>query len=146
MPDTNLAETPIATDSQPFNWRVLEADFGTGARFCFEVQPSAGAWKPFFFAIPAGDRAKVVSILPGEPGQPPDGALVANPQAGPSADGALWCWQFDNAATSTQSYFVYLSDLPAVLAFGQAASGPQYRLALHEIAGEAEDDDEDPAA
>ena len=135
MPDQSLAGTPIEPGEQPFDWRLVQADFGNGARYVLEVRPTSGEWKPFLLGVPKADRPKVIAVMPGVPGHPPESAIVGNPVSGEAQESSFFCWQLENAATQDQSYFAYLKDLPGVVVFGQAGAGPQYQLQPREIGG-----------
>jgi hypothetical protein len=98
------------------------------AAFCIEVRPRAGAWSPFFVALPIAEKDSVAPVVfRGGAGHIATGAIGFGGEE-VTMNGALWTVWRQEEATPTQSYYVHCKALPSFLMFGQYNAQPQYTV------------------
>lgn len=101
-------------------------------RYAVEVRPRAGAWAPFFAAIPLNEKEQVSPDLYHGPARrtpmtgPVFSIILFDRREGPSA--GRWVLSARNEATPTQSYYVLCRKLPSLLSFGVYEGQPQYHV------------------
>jgi len=96
--------------------------------YLIEVRPRAGVWFPFSCAVPLDEKEKVQGhdaiFLFSSPGQPPNlpkGGILQWDGVGESTghDGSKW-WMLNPSGevTPTKSFFLFVLELPTLIAFG----------------------------
>lgn len=109
----------------PYNLKIHNVEGG----YLIEVRPRAGVWFPFSFAVPLSEKEKVrgrnaifVFGAPGQTPDPPKGLILQWDGFGESTghDGSKW-WTLNPAGevTPTKSFFLFVLELPTIIAFGQ---------------------------
>ena len=86
-----------------------------------EVRPRAGNWHAFGVAIPHAEKEAVgVQVRSGSRGMlPAIAGVVFSRGEATSADGQSHIEQGWDAATPTNSYYIFLKQMPTTLSFGQ---------------------------
>ena len=98
--------------------------------YIIEVRPTKGSWTPFVAAVPLTDKLKVnLHILPGAPGNPPSSGVLCGFGEGATDEWAFYFAQ--NEATPARGYYLYCTEMPSKLLFGQN-KGEQYTVELSE--------------
>lgn len=116
---------------EPYQVRVHLASASTPDKYVIELRPRAGTWSPFFAAILIGQKETVKAhLLHGPAGRVPSGGVLFSTGEGLSRDGRWWILFAQNEATPTQSYYVFVEQLPSQLAFGVHDGKPQYVVDL----------------
>lgn len=96
-------------------------------RYVLEFRPRAGAWNPFLFGVPVGERESVsMTIRSGPPGRIPPIAGVVMTRGGGITDDQQWIYELGyDPATPINSYYAFLREMPSKLVFGQEGNGGQ---------------------
>ncbi len=117
----------------PYFCRIHEFPDGD-VPYAIEVRPRAGVWAPFLAAIRREEKDDVSPrIMIGPANNPQSGGVLFMYSEGSSRDGAFYCYQANNEATPTQSYYVWCKGLPTMLLFGIAHSPTQYVVNLSRV-------------
>jgi hypothetical protein len=109
----------------PFFLRVHEfVNDDPAQNYAIEVRPRGGAWSPFMFMVPIGERDTVQPrLIHGPSGGLPAVSMIGIAGSGTSKDG-LWHYiRATNQATPTHSYYLLCAFLPSEIAFGKATDG-----------------------
>lgn len=110
---------------EPYSLKVHKVEGGS----FIEVRPRAGVWFPFSFAVPLDEKEKVrgydaifLFSSPGQAPNPPEGLIVQWDHVGKSTghDGSKW-WMLSPSGevNPTKSFFLFVLELPTLIAFGQ---------------------------
>jgi hypothetical protein len=125
--DQNRDTTSVRLPSEPYYLTVYEQP-PPPKGYIIEVRPREGAWSPFVAAIPLSEKTKInMHILPGPPGDPPSSALLCGFGEGDTDEWAFYFAQ--NEATPTRGYYLYCTEMPSKLLFGQN-KGKQFTVEL----------------
>jgi len=119
---------------EPYDLRIhkLGVDYGEGRwHYAIELRPRAGAWAPFFAAVPLDEKDDVSPKLShGAARRIPGSVILFDCGSGRSRDGKWWMVFAANEATPTQSYYVCCKKLPSRLVFGVQGGSPHYEVRL----------------
>ena len=111
----------------PYQVRVYADAKAGGRNYAIEVRPRAGSWSPFFAAIPAAENTTArLSIMHGPSDRLPMGGALFNSGEGLSDDGKWFIMSAQNEATPTQSYYLFVDQMPTQFAFGVHNGQPQH--------------------
>jgi len=112
---------------EPFALQIHRDNAAAVHRLAIEVRPRAGAWSPFFAAVPLSEKDRVQPhIMHGPRGQVLRGGAPADTGEAPYSNDAWWVMFAQNEATPTQSYYIHCTELPSRLAFGVNGGRPQF--------------------
>lgn len=115
----------------PFDLHVARVERGDRFAFVIEIRPRAGSWTPFFAAVPLSERDGVRARLGfGPSGRAPAMPWAEEPGEGRLGEGPLWALWAKNAATPTESYYVFCDRLPSMIVFGVRGGQPQFEVAI----------------
>jgi hypothetical protein len=114
---------------KPFRVKVHDVDGSGLGWYAIEVRPTAGVWTPVVIAIPASEKDFVQPhLLSGPRNAPPYTGTFEGTECF-SVDQEWWMVRANGEATSRRSYYVFCSELPSELYFGQDGS-PAYHVRL----------------
>ena len=112
---------------EPFMIQVHRDNPAAVHRLTIEVRPRAGAWCPFFAAVPLTEKDRVQPhIMHGPRGHVLQGGGLPDTGEAPYCKDAWWVMFAQNEATPTQSYYIHCNELPSRIAFGVKGGRPQF--------------------
>ena len=124
--DGRLPAIPHAT-MDPYQIRIHQNAQEGGRAYAIEIRPRAGTWSPFFAGILCSEKDAVnPSIAHGPANRIPLGCALFNTGDGPSDDKQWHIMFAQNEATPTQSYYLFVDQIPSQFAFGVHNGQPQY--------------------
>lgn len=108
--ETELNPYSVTIHAAPQPFKVL-----------FEVRPRAGVWHPFAAGVPNGEKERVgFTFRSGARGFIPAIAGIHISGGNVISDDGAWYLELGHeAASPTQSYFLFCKEIPSALAFGQ---------------------------
>mgnify|MGYP001565176638 FL=1 len=119
--------SPARPQLEPFAIQIHRDTAAAVQRLAIEVRPRAGAWSPFFAAVPLSEKDRVQPhIMHGPRGQVLRGGALSDTGEAPYSNDAWWVMFAQNEATPTQSYYIHCNELPSRLAFGVNGGRPQF--------------------
>ncbi len=112
---------------EPCQVRIHQKTGANGSGYAIEIRPRAGTWSPFFAGVLSTEKDIVKpSIMHGPSNRLPMGGALYMTGNGPSDDGNWHIMYAQNEATPTQSYYLFVAEIPSQVAFGVHNGQPQY--------------------
>jgi hypothetical protein len=121
--------TPAVTRApiEPYQVRLHRSPQAGSRAYAIEMRPRAGTWSPFFAACPAAEKEILKpNIMHSPSNRVPSGGALFNTGECLSDDGQWWILFAQNEATPTQSYFLFVDQIPSQFIFGVHNGQPQY--------------------
>jgi hypothetical protein len=116
---------------EPHQVRIHQRSGANGEGYAIEIRPRAGTWSPFFAGVSSGEKDSVKpTIMHGPSNRVPMGSVLHMVGDGPSDDGKWHMMFAQNEATPTQSYYLFVSEIPTQIIFGVHNSQPRYLVQL----------------
>lgn len=98
-----------------------------GYKYLIEIRPRAGSWSPFFAGISINEKDTVqMHLMHGPRGNIKVSGVLFGATSGASKNDMYWVSGANNEATPSQSYGLFVKELPSYIIFGVLNGDPQY--------------------